>query len=85
MPTAIVPGIYDPTVADRNLAAPTGAPYDLARRLAREEGTLAGHSSGLALWGVEQLVQEGLREGVVVLIFPDGGARYLSGGLYGPS
>jgi len=85
MPTAIVPGIYDPTVADRNLAGPTGAAYDLARRLAREEGILAGHSSGLALWGVEQLVQEGLREGVVVLIFPDGGARYLSSGLYGTS
>ncbi len=83
MPTAIVPGIYDPTVADRNLAGPTGPAYDLARRLAREEGILTGHSSGLALWGVEQLVQEGLREGVVVLIFPDGGSRYLSSGLYG--
>ena len=83
MSTAIVPGIYDPSLADRNLAGPTGAAYDLARRLAREEGILTGHSSGLALWGVDQLVQEGLREGVVVLIFPDGGARYLSGGLYG--
>jgi cysteine synthase B len=83
MPSAIVPGIYDPTVADRNLMGPTDAAYDLVRRLAREEGILAGHSSGLALWGVERLVQEGLREGVVVLIFPDGGARYLSTGLYG--
>jgi cysteine synthase B len=85
MPTAIVPGIYDPSVADRNLAGPTGAAYDLARRLAREEGILTGHSSGLALWGVDQLVEEGLREGVVVLIFPDGGVRYLSAGLYGAS
>jgi cysteine synthase B len=83
MPTAIVPGIYDPTLANRNLAGPTGAAYDLARRLAREEGILTGHSSGLALWGADLLVQEGLREGVVVLIFPDGGARYLSAGLYG--
>ncbi|HUY24270.1 MAG TPA: cysteine synthase family protein [Candidatus Saccharimonadales bacterium] len=83
MASAIVPGIYDPTLADRNLMGPTGHAYDLARRLAREEGILAGHSSGLALWGIEQLVQEGLREGVVVVIFPDGGARYLSAGLYG--
>jgi S-sulfo-L-cysteine synthase (O-acetyl-L-serine-dependent) len=83
MPTAIVPAIYDATVADRNLMGPTGAAYDLVRRLARREGILAGHSSGLALWGVEQLVQEGLREGVVVVIFPDGGSRYLSAGLYG--
>jgi cysteine synthase B len=83
MPTAIVPGIYDPQVADRNLFGPTGAAYDLAGRLAREEGILSGHSSGLALWAVERLIQEGLREGVVVVIFPDGGARYLSAGLYG--
>jgi len=83
MASAIVPGIYDPAVADRSLAGPTGAAYDLAARLAREEGILTGHSSGLALWGVERLVEEGLRDGVVVLIFPDGGARYLSSGLYG--
>lgn len=83
MASSIAPGIYDPRLADRNLMGPTGAAYDLARRLAREEGILAGHSSGLALWGVEQLIQEGLREGVAVLIFADGGARYLSAGLYG--
>jgi len=83
MPTAIVPGIYDPSLADRNLDGPTGAAYELARRLAREEGILTGHSSGLALWGVDQLIEDGLREGVVVLIFPDGGSRYLSAGLYG--
>ncbi|MGH7643873.1 MAG: PLP-dependent cysteine synthase family protein [Candidatus Dormibacteria bacterium] len=83
MASSIVPGIYDPGVADRNLAGPTGAAYQLAGRLGREEGILTGHSSGLALWGVEQLIQEGLREGVVVLIFPDGGSRYLSTGIYG--
>lgn len=83
MANSIVPGIFDPALADRNLAGPTGAAYDLARRLAREEGILTGHSSGLVLWGVEQLAQEGLREGVVVVIFPDGGTRYLSHGLYG--
>jgi cysteine synthase B len=83
MASAIVPGIYDPTQADLHLLGPTGESYDLARRLAREEGVLAGHSSGLALWGVLQLIQSGLREGVVVLIFADGGDRYLSGGLYG--
>jgi S-sulfo-L-cysteine synthase (O-acetyl-L-serine-dependent) len=83
MASAIVPGIYDPGLADLNLMGPTGAAYDLVRRLAREEGILAGHSSGLALWGVERLVKEGLRDGVVVVIFPDGGSRYLSAGLDG--
>ncbi len=83
MSSAIVPGIYDPSLADRHLLGPTGESYDLARQLARDEGVLAGHSSGLALWGVRQLIQAGLREGVAVLIFADGGDRYLSGGLYG--
>ncbi len=80
MPSAIVPGIYDPKIADRNLFGPTPPAYELVERLAREQGILAGHSSGLALWGVEQLISEGLREGVVVLVFPDGGARYLGSG-----
>ncbi len=77
MASSIVPGIYDPELADRRLYGPTDAAYELVRRLAQEEGILAGHSSGLALWGVGQLVAEGLRDGVVVVIFPDGGDRYL--------
>jgi cysteine synthase B len=83
MASAIVPGIYDPKLADLHLRGPTGESYDLARRLARQEGVLAGHSSGLGLWGILQLIRSGLREGVVVVIFADGGDRYLSGGLYG--
>ncbi len=83
MPAAIVPGIYDPRVADLHLQGPTDDAYRLAARLAREEGVLVGHSSGLALWGVSQLIQEGLRDGVAVVMLPDGGDRYLSGGLYG--
>ncbi len=77
MGSAIVPGIYDPGLSDRQLEGPTQPALDLAARLAREEGVLAGHSSGLALWGVERLITEGLREGVVVLVLPDGGAGYL--------
>ncbi|MHB1527170.1 MAG: PLP-dependent cysteine synthase family protein [Candidatus Dormibacteria bacterium] len=83
MAAAIVPGIYDPDLADRHLLGPTDEAYDLARQLARQEGILVGHSSGLALWGVGQLVQDGLREGVAVIVCADGGDRYLSTGLYG--
>lgn len=83
MESSIVPGIYDPSLADRHLLGPTDAAYDLARGLARREGILVGHSSGLGLWGVQQLIEEGLREGVVVLICADGGGRYVSTGLYG--
>src|SRR6185437_9379119 len=49
MDTAIVPGIYDPTLADEDLRVSSERAYDLVRRLAREEGLLAGISSGAAL------------------------------------
>jgi cysteine synthase B len=82
MQSAIVPGIYDPNLADRDLGAPTEEAYDLARRLATTEGILAGHSSGANLWGVREVARE-IESGVIVTILCDGGDRYLSTGLYG--
>jgi cysteine synthase B len=81
IPTAIRPGIYDASVHDLLLDVETEDAYELARRLARNEGLLVGHSCGAALWGAEQ-VARGIDSGVIVMIFPDGGDRYLSGGLY---
>jgi cysteine synthase B len=81
LPTAIVPGIWDPGLADEVWGAPTEAAYDLARQLARTEGLLVGHSCGAALWAIDRLGASGAR-GVVVTVFPDGGDRYLSTGLY---
>ena len=81
LPTSIVPGIWDPTLADQVWGAPTEASYGLARRLARSEGVLVGHSCGAALWAIEKLAA-GIRSGVVVTVFPDSGDRYLSTGLY---
>jgi cysteine synthase B len=83
LPSAIMPGIWDPTVADDVWGAPTEASYDLARLLARREGMLVGHSCGAALWAIEKLAAE-VRQGVVVTVFPDSGDRYLSTGLYRP-
>jgi cysteine synthase B len=82
LPTAIVPKIWDPSVADEVWGAPTEAAYDLARTIASTEGLLIGHSSGAALWAVRKLAAT-IREGVVVTVFPDSGDRYLSMGLYG--
>jgi cysteine synthase B len=82
LPTAIVPKIWDPKIADEVWGAPTEAAYDIARSLARREGLLVGHSSGAALWAVRRLA-ESIQEGVVVTVFPDSGDRYLSTGLYG--
>lgn len=81
MPTAIVPGIYDPSVADDNLWIETEDAYAMCRRLAREEGLLVGISSGANVVAARQigrrLLEEG-RSGVVVTILPDGAAKYLS-------
>ena len=82
LPTAIVPRIWDPSLADEVWGCPTEPAYDLARAVARSEGLLVGHSSGAALWAVRKLA-ETIREGVVVTVFPDSGDRYLSTGLYG--
>lgn len=82
MGSAIVPGIYDQNLADRDLGAPTEAAYALARRLAASEGILVGHSSGANLWGVREVARK-ISGGVVVTVLCDGGDRYLSTGLYG--
>jgi len=82
LPTAIVPRIWDESLADEVWGCPTEPAYELARDIARTEGLLVGHSSGAALWAVRRLA-ETLTEGVVVTVFPDSGDRYLSTGLYG--
>jgi cysteine synthase B len=77
MATAMKPAIYDDTLADERLAAPTEESLELVRRLAREEGILAGPSCGAALWGAIEVASR-LEQGVVVTLFPDSGERYLS-------
>jgi len=77
MESSIVPTIYDPDLADVAMGAPTEESLDLVRRLAREEGLLAGPSGGAGLWAALEVART-LTEGVVVTVFPDGGERYLS-------
>jgi cysteine synthase B len=75
--TAIVPAIWDPSLVDEDLRAPTEESIALMRRLPREEGLLAGVSAGAALWGALEVAHR-LDRGVVVTLFPDSGERYLS-------
>jgi len=77
MPTAIVPGIYDPQVADENLEMSTEAAYAMTLRLAREEGLLVGVSAGAAMVAALKVAKQ-VERGVVVMIFPDSGDKYLS-------
>jgi len=77
MPTAIVPGIYDPSVADENLEISTEDAYAMTLRLAREEGLLVGVSSGAAAVAALKVAKK-VRRGVIVTVFPDSGDKYLS-------
>jgi cysteine synthase B len=81
MATAIVPAIYDPKLADRNLEVETEAAYAMVRRLAREEGLLVGISAGAAVVACLQIAKEEAaagRKATIVTVLPDSADKYLS-------
>jgi len=78
METSIVPKIYDPTVADGELAINTEEAHAMCRRLAVEEGLLVGISAAAALVGALQVARSAAPGSVIVTIFPDSGDKYLS-------
>jgi cysteine synthase B len=77
MATAIVPGIYDATLAHGELTARTEDAYTTARYLARQEGLLVGVSAAANVHAALRVALT-LEEGVVVTILPDSGLKYLS-------
>jgi S-sulfo-L-cysteine synthase (O-acetyl-L-serine-dependent) len=80
MASAIVPGIYDPALADEDLGISTEDSYAMAIRLSREEGLLAGISAGSAIQAAMQVAKrlDPKQEAVIVAILPDSGDKYLS-------
>lgn len=80
MPSAIVPKIYDPSLADENLEISTEASYAMAKRLAREEGLLVGISAAAAVVGCLEMARRLKKNehAVFVTIFCDSGDKYLS-------
>jgi len=80
MPTAIVPKIYDPSLADENIEISTEESYAMVKRLAREEGLLVGISAAAAVVGCLQIARrlDGNEPAVFVTIFCDSGDKYLS-------
>jgi cysteine synthase B len=77
----IVPAIYDPHLADRNLEIETEAAHAMAKRLAREEGLLVGISAAAALVASLRIASEehaAGREAVIVTVLPDSADKYLS-------
>jgi cysteine synthase B len=77
MESAIVPGIYDPGLADEDLRVESEDAFEMVRRLAREEGVMAGISSGAALAATLQVARR-LEKGLIVTVFPDGAEKYLT-------
>ena len=77
METAIVPGIYDPTIADEQLEVSTEDAHDMVKRLARREGWFVGISSGANVVAA-MTVAERIDEGVIVTILCDDASKYLS-------
>jgi cysteine synthase B len=76
METAIVPGIYEPSLADEDLGVATEEAFELTRQLARH-GMFVGISSGANL-AAALAVAKRSPDAVIVVIFPDGGEKYLS-------
>lgn len=80
MPTAIVPPIYDPALADENVEVQTEHAQAMVKRLAREEGLLVGVSAGGVVWTALDIARRLPRDqrAVIVVILPDSGEKYLS-------
>ena len=77
MASSIVPGIFHEQELDLKVGVATDDAYNMVYRLGREEGLLLGQSSGAALVAAVSVART-LREGTVVVLFPDFGDRYLS-------
>lgn len=81
MEEAIVPEIYDPSEIDISIMVETEEAFAMARRIVREEGVFVGMSSGAAMLAALK-VAGSIDEGLIVVIFPDRGEKYLSTTLF---
>ncbi|MDA8388706.1 MAG: cysteine synthase family protein [Nitrospiraceae bacterium] len=81
MTESIVPGIYDPEALDEKISVGDDDAFAASRLLALEEGLFVGMSSGAAFSAALKLARR-IREGVIVVILPDRGDRYLSTSLF---
>ena len=77
LPTAIVPKIWDPVVADERRSVSTENGVAMCAELLATNGLFVGHSAGAAVWAAREVART-LASGVVVVLLADGGERYLS-------
>jgi len=81
MNEAIVPELYDQTKIDQSILVESELAFEIARELALKEGLLVGMSSGAAMKAAIQIAEE-IDEGIIIVIFPDRGEKYLSTNLF---
>ena len=81
MKESIVPKNYDPTFADEKITVADDDAFTTTRELALKEGLFVGMSSGAAVWGALEMAKR-IGSGVIVVILPDRGDRYLSTTLF---
>jgi len=82
MASAMVPPIYDPTLAHARLEIATDDAYAMCRRLAKEEGVFVGPSSGANVTAALRVAREAPESATIITVLPDGGGKYLSGELW---
>lgn len=81
METALVPAIYDESLADEQIAIETEDAYRMVKRLAREEGLLVGLSAGANVVAALSVARK-LESGVIVTVLCDGAEKYLSDAMW---
>lgn len=81
MEEAIVPSIYDPSKIDETIMVETEAAYEMTRQIIKKEGIFVGMSSGAAMYAAIEVAKQ-IKSGVIVVIFPDRGEKYLSTKLF---
>jgi cysteine synthase B len=81
MEEAIVPTIYKPSEIDITVMVETEDAFKMARQIIRKEGIFVGMSSGAAMYAATETAKK-IKSGVIVVIFPDRGEKYLTTNLF---
>jgi len=78
-----IPEVLNKKIIDEIIQVSNDDAFETARQLAKQEGILAGISSGAALWAALQIAKRSENKGkLIVVVLPDSGERYLSTGLF---
>jgi len=81
MEEAIVPSLYEPSQIDITIMVETEVAYETTRQIVEKEGIFVGMSSGAAMYATIQLAMK-IGSGIIVVVFPDRGEKYLSTNLF---